>query len=178
LRSRSYGYRRRHWRLDRWFNDFDAFLNGFRRCCLRCFRLGLDRDRLRNRHFNRRFFHDGRVARDDCRGSDGLDQPRRSQHGRGRFGGFRLLGNGAGLLASGDGRFGKHVAAGERNAPLTGQSLDELPGNNLFDCARSALQLDSMIALQQRHHFLARGVEQLRYLVNPDCGHSVLSSHR
>jgi hypothetical protein len=30
-----------------------------------------------------------------------------------------------------------------------------------------------VIALEQRHHFLTRGVEELGDFVDPDCGHSI-----
>jgi len=53
-------------------------------------------------------------------------------------------------------------------SPLAGEALDERPRDHLFECARSALQLDPVIPLQQREHFLTRGVEQLRDLVNPN----------
>ena len=47
--------------------------------------------------------------------------------------------------------------------------LDELPRDDLFDRARRALHLDAVVRLQQRDHFLAGGVEQLRDSVNPNC---------
>jgi hypothetical protein len=59
------------------------------------------------------------------------------------------------------------------DAALTCQSLDELSRHDLLDRARRAFHLDPVIALQQRHHFLARGVEQLRDLINPDSGQMV-----
>jgi hypothetical protein len=63
---------------------------------------------------------------------------------------------------------GKDVAARQRDVPLAGHPIDERPGHDLFDGARGALQLDAMIALEQREHFLARRVEQLSDLVNAD----------
>jgi hypothetical protein len=145
------------------------------RCDLGDLRLGLDRDRLCNRCLDGRLFRSRYLRDHDRSRAHGLDEPRWPKCRRGRLGRFDLLGNGSGLLASRNRSFGKHVAAGEGNVPLAGKSLDELPRNNLFDRARSALQFDAMVALQQSQHFLARRAQQLRNLVNPDCGHSVLS---
>ena len=65
-------------------------------------------------------------------------------------------------------RLGEHVAAWQGNVALPRETLDERACHDLFERARRALQLDPVIALQQREHFLARGSEQLRDLVNPD----------
>ena len=54
------------------------------------------------------------------------------------------------------------------DAALASVPLDELASHDLFDRARRALHVDAVIALQQRDHFLARRVEQLRDFVNPD----------
>jgi hypothetical protein len=62
----------------------------------------------------------------------------------------------------------EHVAAGKRDAPLPRQTFDERARDNFLDRARGALQLDSVIALEQRQHFLARRAEQFRDLVNPN----------
>ena len=48
------------------------------------------------------------------------------------------------------------------------------PRDDLFDRARRALHLDAVIALEQRGHFLARGAEQFRDLVNPDSGQTLI----
>jgi hypothetical protein len=63
---------------------------------------------------------------------------------------------------------GEHVTAGQRDVPLPCDALDERPRDHFLERARGALQLDPMITLQQREHFLARGLEQLRDLVNPN----------
>ena len=47
--------------------------------------------------------------------------------------------------------------------------VDELPRDDFLDRARCALHLDAVIAFQQRDDFLARGVEQLRDFVDPNC---------
>src|SRR4030095_16574226 len=79
---------------------------------------------------------------------------------RGRvFGGRRLL-------ALGGRRLGENVPARQLDVALFRESIDELPRHHFLDCARSALDLDAMIALQKRCHFLARGAEQFRDLEN------------
>ena len=106
----------------------------------------------------------------------GLVQARRAQRRRRRFGGL-----GTGLLREdwlprgrlGGGPFGEHIAAGQRHAALAGQALDELPADDLFDGARRALHVDAVIALQQRHHFLAGRVQQFRDFVDPNSGQTV-----
>jgi hypothetical protein len=62
----------------------------------------------------------------------------------------------------------EHVAAGKRDASLPGQTFDERARDHFLDRARGALELDSVIALEQRQHFLARRAEQFRDLVNPN----------
>jgi hypothetical protein len=54
---------------------------------------------------------------------------------------------------------GEHVAARQRDATLSRDALDERARDDLFDRTRRALQLDAVIALQQREHFLARRIE-------------------
>ena len=66
-------------------------------------------------------------------------------------------------------RVGERRVRGHFDAPLPCQTVDELPRDDFLDGARRALHLDAVVALQQRDHFLARGVEQLRDFVNPDC---------
>jgi hypothetical protein len=63
---------------------------------------------------------------------------------------------------------GEHVAAWKRDAALASHTLDERARDNFFDRARRAFQLDAVIALEEREHFLARGVEELRDFVNPN----------
>ncbi|MGE5151078.1 MAG: hypothetical protein ACM3II_13225, partial [Rhodospirillaceae bacterium] len=103
---------------------------------------------------------------------DGLHEARRSEHGRSRLGRLRLLRGGGGLLAAlcrrGVRMLREHVAAGQGDATLTRDAFDERTRHDLFDRARGALQLDAVVPLQQRKDFLARRVEQLRDLVNPD----------
>jgi hypothetical protein len=66
------------------------------------------------------------------------------------------------------GRVGERGVRRHLDVPLTRLLADELPRDDLFDRARRALHLDAVVALQQRDHFLARRVEQLRDFVNPD----------
>ena len=87
------------------------------------------------------------------------------------FGGSTPSSAAAAFFAPGLGRhgvLGEHVAAGQRDVALPRHSLDERARHDLFDRARRALQLDAVIALEQRQHFLARRVEQFRDLVNPN----------
>src|SRR5690606_12276062 len=100
-----------------------------------------------------------------------LHQPRGTQR-RGR--GFRRLGRRA-LLATrpaaaraGGGPVGEHVAGGQSDPPLARDALDELPADDLLDGARGALHLDAVIALEQRHHLLAGGLQQFRDFVDPN----------
>ena len=51
---------------------------------------------------------------------------------------------------------------------LTGDTFDERARDDFLNRARRAFQLDAVIALEQREHFLARRVEQLRHFVNPN----------
>jgi hypothetical protein len=123
-------------------------------------------------HVNRLFGYRGRR---DSR-LRGLHEARRRER-RGcrlcRLGLFRgqswLLG--AGLCR---GPFGEHVAAGQCDVALASEALDELPRDDLFDSARCALQLDAVRALQQRQHFLAARVEELRDLIDTNSGQIVL----
>src|SRR5262249_5824064 len=104
-------------------------------------------------------------------GLDGLDQPRRSKHGRRRLWRLGLLRR-SGLLCAALRRcrcLREHVAAWQRDATLPRNALDKRPRDDLFDGARRALQLDAVIAFEQRQHFLAGGAEQLRDFVDPDC---------
>jgi hypothetical protein len=55
--------------------------------------------------------------------------------------------------------FGEHVTARQGNATLSRDALDERTRDDLFDRTRRAFQLDAVIALQQRKHFLARRIE-------------------
>jgi hypothetical protein len=92
---------------------------------------------------------------------DRLDETRRTEHRRRRLWRFRLLW-GWRLLRGRlgwNGVLGEHVPAGKRDAALPRQTLDERSRDHLFDRARGALQLDSVIALEQRQHFLARRAE-------------------
>jgi len=123
----------------------------------------------RRRRRRRCFFN--RSRRRGLRRPDGFDQPRRSKDGRRRLGWLRLLWRG-GLLRTAfcrRRRFGEHVTARQRDAALPRNALDKRSGDDLFDGARRALQLDAVIAFEQRQHFLAGGAEQLRDFVNPDC---------
>jgi len=62
------------------------------------------------------------------------------------------------------------VAARQGHAPLAREPVDELPAHDFFNRARGALHLDAVIALEQRHHFLAGRPEQLRDFIDPNCG--------
>ena len=62
----------------------------------------------------------------------------------------------------------EHVTAGQRDVALPRHPLDERARDDLFDRARRALQLNAVIALEQREHFLAGGLEQFGDLVNPN----------
>jgi len=74
------------------------------------------------------------------------------------------------LLALVSRRLGEHVAAGQRDAALPGHPLHELPRHDFLDGARRALDLDAVLAFQERHHFLARGAKQFSDFVNPNSG--------
>ena len=99
-----------------------------------------------------------------------LDQSRRRQRRRGGPGGLRRFRRLASFLCGR--RIGKRSVRRHIDVALSREALDELPRDDFFDRARRALDLDPVIALEQRDHFLARGIEQLRYPVNPDCRHS------
>jgi hypothetical protein len=62
----------------------------------------------------------------------------------------------------------EHVAARQRNAARPRDTLDERTRDDFLDRARCAFQFDTMVALQQCEHFLARRVEQFRDFVNPN----------
>jgi hypothetical protein len=103
--------------------------------------------------------------------SDCLDETRRAEDRGAWLGGLGFLENWPRSLAARRRCFGEHVAAGQRNSPLSCQAFNELPPHDFFDGARRALQLDAVIALEQRHHFLAGRAQQLRNFVNPDGCH-------
>ena len=103
----------------------------------------------------------------------GLDEPRRRQRRRGRLGRLRRLAAGLLALRTGAGVSANEAFEGTLSPRCRAMRDDELPRDDLFDRARRALHLDAVIALEQRHHFLARGVEKLRDFVNPDCCHSL-----
>ena len=97
-----------------------------------------------------------------------LHQARRGQHGSRRL---RRLGRFLGrrrFLAFGCRRVGEYVAPWQHDVALPREALDELTPHDLLDRARRALHLDTVIALEQRRHFLARRPEELCDLVNPD----------
>ncbi len=105
-----------------------------------------------------------------CRGLGRLHEAWRRQHGRRRALGFGGLGSR--LPPSGSGwRVGERRARRHGDVPLARQPFDELAGDDLLDRARRALHIDPVIALEQRHHFLARRVEQFRDPVYPNCRH-------
>jgi hypothetical protein len=102
---------------------------------------------------------------------DRLDETRRTEDRSSRLGWFDLFRRRRLLRGGGLGRngvLGEHVAARKRDASLSRETLDERARDNFLDGARGALQLDSVIALEQRQHFLARRAEQFRDLVNPN----------
>jgi len=106
---------------------------------------------------------------DRVRNLDGLHQAGR-RHRRFRRWRRRLdLPGRAAFLHLGSGAFGEDVALWQRDPPRACQARHELVGDDLLDRARRALELDAVIALEQRDDFLARGAEQLRDLVNPNC---------
>jgi hypothetical protein len=98
-----------------------------------------------------------------------LDEARRRQRWTGRLDRLGcLLPGGRPLLALGDGRFRKDVAAWQRDVAFAREPLDELPCDNLFDRARGALGVDAE-TLEKRGHFLTGSAEQFSDLVDPDC---------
>jgi hypothetical protein len=98
-----------------------------------------------------------------------LHQPGRRQRGCHRLGGLGRLLRGHAFLAFDDRRFGEDVAAWQRDTALAGEPVHELARDDLFNRARGALDLDAVIALEQRSDFLAGGAKQLCDLVNPHC---------
>jgi hypothetical protein len=81
-----------------------------------------------------------------------------------------------GLLALRHRRFREDVAARQLDVALACEPLDELASDDLLDGARGALHLDTVIALEERRHFLARGPEQFRDSIDPNSGQA-LSPH-
>src|SRR4029077_7227702 len=79
----------------------------------------------------------------------------------------RLL-RGRPLLTLGGRGVGEHVARRQRDVGLSRDALDELARDDFLDRARGALDLDAVVALEQRGHFLARGAEKLRDLEYPN----------
>ena len=100
---------------------------------------------------------------------DGLDQSGRRQRRRHRLRRLGRLPGWRALLARDDEVLSEDVAARQRNVALTREAVHELAGDDFFDRARGALDLDAVIALEQRSHFLAGGAQQLRDPVNPNC---------
>ena len=92
------------------------------------------------------------------------------------FGGSGLRAGHRLLAARGHRPLSEHVAARQRYPALAREALDELPPHDLFYRARGALHLDAVIALEQRHHFLAGRPQQLRDFVNPDSCQTVTST--
>ena len=112
-----------------------------------------------------------RFGLDDGRGGHrlrGFHQARRRQRRRNRLHRLGRLFRGRRLLALDGRRLGEDVAARQLNVPLLRESIDELARDHFLDRARGALDLDAVIALEQRRHFLARGAEQFCDLVNPN----------
>jgi hypothetical protein len=109
--------------------------------------------RYRFRRFDRR----RRWCRRRCLRPDRLDEARRTQNGRRRFWRLRLFDCGRLLPALRRRRHvGEHVAARKRDVTLPGNTFDERTCDHFLDGARRALQLDAVIALEQREDFLAR----------------------
>jgi hypothetical protein len=102
---------------------------------------------------------------------DRLDETRRAEDRGDWLGRLGLLRNWPHSLAAHHRCFGEHVAAGQRSSPLSCQAFNELPPDDFFDGARRALELDAVIAFEQRHHFLAGRAQQLRNFVDPDSCH-------
>jgi len=166
LRNRFFDWRRRWWRrcnLDRSGRRFDDRLRRRRR--------RFD-GRRRWRFFDDGFRFDGCHGRRRCGWRHGrlrrFDEARRRQHRGRRLRRLRSLFRGRRLLALLNGRLGKDVATRQRDATLLRETIHELPRDDLFDRARRALDFDSVIALEQRRHFLARRAEQFRDFINPD----------
>ena len=92
---------------------------------------------------------------------DRFDQARGRQERRGRFDQLQGLFRGQRLLALSIGVSAKMSPVSRVDISLSGEAVDELPRHDLFDRARRALHFDSVIALEERGHFLAGRVEQL-----------------
>jgi hypothetical protein len=181
-----------------WLGDLDRrlFLGSCRGSCrwrchgLRSWRLGRNRffgDRMallcvvddfnrrrylsRDQHGLRRLRRGGRFLRHERLGA--LDESRRSQHRCSRLDRFLRLAVAGLLPLDGHRRVGERGVRRDIESALTRHPRDKLPRDDLFDRARRALHLDAVIALQQRHHFLARSVEELRDFIDPNSCHSV-----
>lgn len=142
-----------------WWFDFD---NGWWR---NDSSRGLDRLMLDDRR-RRRWCNGNRGRRCGlgrrCRRLDCLDEARRAEDWCRRLGWFGLLRRRCFLRCGGlgwNGVLGEHVAARKRDVPLSREPFDERACDNFLDCARGALQLDSVIALEEGQHFLARRAE-------------------
>jgi hypothetical protein len=124
-----------------------------------------------NRFFGHRRCWDRRRCWLGC-----LHQTRRSKGRGGGLRGLALLRRWRGLLDTALDRrsFGEHVTAGQRNAAIACETLDELSCDDFLDCARRALQFDSVRSLQQRQHFLAARVKKLCDLVDTNSCQIVL----
>ena len=108
-----------------------------------------------------------------------LDEPRWGQRPWRRLGwlcrlGARLAGR---LSALALGRpVTEQRPARQGETAFARHALDELAGDDFLNGARRALHLDAVIALQQRHHVLARRVEYFGDFVDPNGGQTVLVS--
>ena len=96
-----------------------------------------------------------------------------TRRGGGRAGAAGFTGSGAffagaGFLPLAAGVSAKMFAARQLDVALFRESIDELARHHFLDRARGALDLDAVIALEKRRHFLARGAEQFRDLENPN----------
>ncbi len=104
-----------------------------------------------------------------------LDQPGGAQPGAERR--FRLFGALSTLPApSGEGRLLREQRS-SRQAQVTiaGYPFGELSGDNLFNGARGALDLNTMFAFEQVDDLVARDSEHLSDLINPNRGQRVSS---
>jgi len=118
-----------------------------------------------------RFFHDGFGSHrfgDGHRRLDCLDESRRRQRRRSRLRRLGRLLCERRLLALHNRRFGKDIAAGQDDIALTRHPVDELACHDFLDRARRALDLNPVIAFEQRRDFLARRSEQLCDFINPN----------
>ena len=129
--------------------------------------------RRRRRRWHQHGFGGARRGRERFRRRlRGLDQARRRQRGGSRLGRLRRPACRFFPLHRCR-RVGKRRVRRDVESTLPRHARHELARDDLFDCARCALHLDAVVALEQRHHFLARGVQKLRDFVDPDCCHSV-----